>query len=72
MNTCMNCHTNIMKGPEHGTAEILKIYASTGFNPISNKTPEHGAYFHDTISVDVRAEIYMKWLKEANKDDMEM
>ena len=66
-NTCMNCHTAVQSGPEHGTAEILKIYASAGFNPISNKTPGYGAYFTDTVSVATRLEIYRSWLKEANK-----
>ncbi len=68
-NTCMNCHTAVQNGPEHGTAEILKIYASSGFNPIANKTPKHGQYFHDTVSVETRLEVYAEWLKEANKEN---
>jgi cytochrome c2 len=67
-NTCMNCHTAVQNGPEHGTAEILKIYASSGFNPISNKTPEYGQYFKSDVPVEKRLEIYKRWLKEANKD----
>ncbi len=69
MNTCMNCHTAVNVGPEHGTAEILKIYASTGFNPISNKTPEHGAYFDESVDAETRTKIYKQWLEEANKDN---
>jgi cytochrome c2 len=69
MNTCMNCHTAVNVGPEHGTAEILKIYASTGFNPISNKTPEHGAYFDEAVDAETRTKIYKQWLEEANKDN---
>lgn len=65
-NTCMNCHTAIQMGPEHGTAEILKIYASSGFNPISTKTPEHGQYFKESVSSDERLKVYRQWLKEAN------
>jgi cytochrome c2 len=68
-NTCMNCHTAVQVGPEHGTAEILKIYASSGFNPISNKTPQYGQYFKEEISAEERLEVYKKWLKEANKDN---
>ena len=64
----MNCHTAVQNGPEHGTAEILKIYASSGFNPISNKTPEFGQYFKSDVPAEKRLEIYKRWLKEANKD----
>jgi hypothetical protein len=52
-NTCMNCHTLIMKGPEYGTAEILKIYAAAGFDP---KT---GTY-------DKSKENPIKWIKVHN------
>ena len=68
-NTCMNCHTAVQIGPEYGTAEILKIYAASGFNPISNKTPEYGQYFKESVSAEERLEVYKKWLKEANKDN---
>jgi len=68
-NTCMNCHTAIQKGPEYGTAEILKIYAASGFNPISNKTPEYGQYFKESVSADERLAVYKKWLVEANKEN---
>jgi mono/diheme cytochrome c family protein len=68
-NTCMNCHTSIQKGPEYGTAEILKIYAASGFNPISTKTPEYGQYFKAEVPANARLDVYRKWLKEANKDN---
>jgi cytochrome c2 len=62
-NTCMNCHTAIKKGPEYGTAEILKIYASSGFNPLS------GNYFKESVPTEERLAEYKKWLKEANADN---
>jgi len=62
-NTCMNCHTAVKKGPEYGTAEILKIYASSGFNPLS------GTYFAESASTEERLAEYKKWLKEANADN---
>ncbi len=62
-NTCMNCHTAIKKGPEYGTAEILKIYAASGFNPLS------GTYFKESVPTDERLAEYKKWLKEANADN---
>jgi len=36
-NTCMNCHKAVKKGSKYGTAEISKIYASTGYNPNTDK-----------------------------------
>jgi len=33
VNTCMNCHKNISKGPKYGTEEIAKIYAAVGWDP---------------------------------------
>ena len=32
-NTCMNCHAAIKVGSQHGTAELSKIYASSGWDP---------------------------------------
>jgi mono/diheme cytochrome c family protein len=32
VNTCMNCHKNVQKGPEYGTTEIAKIYAAAGWD----------------------------------------
>lgn len=42
LNTCMNCHKQISKGPEFGTTEIAKIYDAVGWDPILktySKTP---------------------------------
>jgi hypothetical protein len=32
VNTCMNCHKNITKGPQYGTEEIAKIYEAVGWD----------------------------------------
>lgn len=43
VNTCMNCHKNITKGPKYGTEEIAKIYAAVGWDPTTqtySKTPK--------------------------------
>ncbi|MBX2908939.1 MAG: c-type cytochrome [Chitinophagales bacterium] len=37
VNTCMNCHKNVQKGPEFGTTEIAKIYAAAGWDPDQGK-----------------------------------
>lgn len=58
MNTCMNCHAAVNKGPQYGTAEILKIYASTGYNPNANGV----VYFKETDSLGYRMKQYEDWL----------
>jgi len=35
LNTCMNCHKNVSKGPKFGTDEIAKIYAAVGWDPLT-------------------------------------
>lgn len=32
LNTCMNCHKNVSKGPKYGTEEIAKIYKAVGWD----------------------------------------
>jgi mono/diheme cytochrome c family protein len=34
-NLCMNCHTYIQEGPEHGKEEIAKIYEALDFDPVT-------------------------------------
>jgi len=64
-NTCMNCHTAIQKGPSYGTAEIMKIYASAGYDPIA------GTYFDETISDSARLETYKVWAtKQADANEL--
>ncbi len=41
LNTCMNCHKQVSKGPKYGTEEIAKIYAAVGWDAY-NKTYEDG------------------------------
>lgn len=36
-NICMNCHKQIKEGPQYGTEEIAKIYASIGWDPETEK-----------------------------------
>jgi mono/diheme cytochrome c family protein len=43
LNTCMNCHKDITKGPKYGTEEIAKIYDAIGWD-VTSKTyskPQH-------------------------------
>lgn len=41
LNTCMNCHKQISKGPLYGTEEIAKIYAAVGWD-VTSKTYDLG------------------------------
>lgn len=41
LNTCMNCHKQVSKGPKYGTEEIAKIYAAVGWDAY-NKTYDLG------------------------------
>lgn len=66
VNTCMNCHAAVKKGPQYGTAEIIKIYAAAGFNPAAMARSSY--YFADSVGVDARMETYKAWLEETNAD----
>lgn len=57
-NTCINCHANIQKGSTDGTKELIKVYAASGFNPMSN------SYLPEEMSEKDRADIYKKWLRK--------
>jgi hypothetical protein len=37
LNTCMNCHKQVSKGPKYGTEEIAKIYDAVGWD-VNTKT----------------------------------
>ncbi|CAA6798594.1 MAG: Molybdopterin oxidoreductase subunit, predicted; chaperone protein HtpG [uncultured Aureispira sp.] len=62
-NTCINCHANIQKGSKDGTKELIKVYAASGFNPLSN------SYLPEDMSGEERANVYKKWLRKTyNKE----
>ncbi len=57
-NTCMNCHKAVKVGSQYGTAELTKIYASTGYDPNTDKyLPEYEEMEQEDI-----AKIYKKWI----------
>jgi mono/diheme cytochrome c family protein len=58
-NTCMNCHKAIAVGSQYGTAEITKIYASTGYDPISAKYVDN----YENLKEEEVAAIYKKWIE---------
>ena len=62
VNTCMNCHRAISYGSKYGTAEITKIFASIGWDPLEN------AYIanYDQMTNGQVKEIYRKWIANKN------
>jgi len=57
-NTCMNCHAAVKKGTQTGTAEITKIYASIGYDPLQNKyIPDYENWSEQQIEA-----LYKKWI----------
>lgn len=60
-NTCMNCHAAVKKGTLTGTAEITKIYASIGYDPIQSKYIG-GEY--DSWSEKQIEDLYKKWIAQ--------
>ena len=56
--TCMNCHAAIKVGSQYGTAEISKIYASIGYDPIASKYIEN----YEKLSNEDIQKIYSKWI----------
>ncbi len=67
-NTCMNCHAAIKVGSQHGTAEISKIYASSGWNPNSGKYIEG----YEEMSQDEIKAIFTKWITDNYKNEKEI
>ena len=60
-NTCMNCHAAIKVGSKHGTAEITKIFASIGYDPLNNKYIEN----YDMLPQDSVKAIYTAWIADS-------
>lgn len=60
-NTCMNCHKAIEKGSQFGTQEITKIFASIGYDPMTDKYIEN----YDKLSNEEIKAIYTKWISDS-------
>jgi mono/diheme cytochrome c family protein len=69
VSTCMNCHAAVKKGPQYGTAEILKIYAAAGFNPAAVSRDKY--FFEATVTNDERMVAYKDYLEETYKAELE-
>jgi len=59
-NTCMNCHAAIKKGTISGTKEITKIFASIGYDPLTNRyISDYNNWSEKQIE-----ELYKKWIRQ--------
>ncbi len=64
-NTCMNCHKAIKKGSNYGTAELSKIYASVGYNPINDTyMKEETRMNNDSVKA-----VFTEWISSNFKAD---
>jgi mono/diheme cytochrome c family protein len=64
-NTCMNCHSAIKVGSQYGTAEITKIFASIGYDPLNNKYIEN----YEKMPEDSIKAIFTAWMTDAYVTD---
>lgn len=64
-NTCMNCHKAITVGSKYGTAEITKIFASIGFDPIKNTYIDN---YEDLSEEDIKG-VYTAWIAKNYVDE---
>lgn len=67
-NTCMNCHKAIEKGSTYGTQELTKVFASIGYDPLTDKYVEN----YDQLSNEEIKAIYTKWIGETYMKDNEL
>ena len=70
-NTCMNCHKAIKVGSKYKTAELTKIFVSTGFDPYTSQYIEN----YDNLKEEEVAAIFKKWIsfnyREERQIDLE-
>ena len=67
-NTCMNCHSAIQVGSEYGTGELTKIYASIGYDPMSDTYLEG----YDDYSEEDIKKVYTKWIGQSYLDENDL
>jgi len=69
VNTCMNCHRAIKVGSNYGTAELTKIYAAIGYDPIEDVYLDD---YEDYTNEEVK-DVYKKWIsQEYIKADLDL
>lgn len=64
-NVCMNCHKAVQEGPNYGRAEITKIYAAVGWDPVNLKyIPDYNNVPREEVE-----ELFRSYLKENGQED---
>jgi len=66
--TCMNCHSAVKVGSQYGTAELTKIYASIGWNPLNNQYIDG---YEDWPESKIDS-LYKKWIGVAYMDKVKI
>lgn len=56
----MNCHAAVKKGSQYGTAELTKIFASMGYDPITNQYISG----YDNWTDKQIEDLYKKWIAQ--------
>jgi mono/diheme cytochrome c family protein len=64
-NTCMNCHKAIKVGSQYKTAELTKIYVSTGWDPSTDKYIDN----YDNMSQEDVAKVFKKWIASKYREE---
>ncbi len=67
-NTCMNCHKAIKVGSKYKTAELTKVFVSTGFDPYTSQYIQN----YDNLKEDEVAAIFKKWISFNYRDERKM
>ena len=67
-NTCMNCHKAIKVGSQYKTAELTKIYVSSGYNPLTDKYIDN----YDKLSENEVADIFKKWIDSKYREERKL
>ena len=64
----MNCHKAIKSGSVDGTAELTKVFASIGYDPIKDKYLED----YENVSQDSIARLYKNWIGQQYVKDNDL
>jgi mono/diheme cytochrome c family protein len=67
-NTCMNCHKAIKVGSQYKTAELTKIYVSSGWDPTTDKYIDN----YDNLKEEEVASIFKKWIGARYREERKL
>jgi mono/diheme cytochrome c family protein len=67
-NTCMNCHKAIKVGSQYKTAELTKIFVSSGWDPTTDKYIDN----YDNLKEEEVASIFKKWIGARYREERKL